>query len=101
MTGKKWKDAYLLFGFYCSAPSCPEIHDIPEIITLSWNFPEIRNFLEILVIWYECPDIDCCYAVVTIFFILYLITSYLDSVVISTFGLLTDLLWFRLSRFIL
>ena len=33
------------------ALSCPEIPDIPEILKLSWNSPEIRSCPEILVIW--------------------------------------------------
>jgi len=41
--------------------SCPEI---PEILQMSWNCPEIRNCREILLVWSECPEIDLCYAVV-------------------------------------
>jgi len=41
---------------YNRAASCPEIPDIPEILTLSWNCPEIL---------FICPDIVLCYAVVT------------------------------------
>jgi len=44
------------------APSC---HEIPEILQMSWNCPEIRNCREILLIWSECPEIDLCYAVIT------------------------------------
>ena len=46
------------------APSCPEI---PEISQLSRNCPEISNCPEILLFWSECPDMDLCYAVATLF----------------------------------
>jgi len=45
--------------------SCSEI---PEISQLSWNCPEISSCPEILLIWSECPDMDLCYAVTTLFF---------------------------------
>ena len=35
---------------------------------LSWNCPKISNCPEILLIWSECPDMDLCYAVATLFF---------------------------------
>ena len=31
---------------------------------LSWNCSEISNYLEILLIWSECPDMNLCYAVI-------------------------------------
>jgi len=43
-------------------PSRPEI---PEVLHMSWNCPEISNCPEILLIWSECPDMDLCYAVIT------------------------------------
>jgi len=83
-------------------PNCPEI---PEILTLSWNCPEIRNCTELYwtfshlvrMSWY-LPSSCRSY---NIAFILYLVTSYLDSFAIITFDLITDLLQFRLSPFIL
>jgi len=57
---------------YRTAPSCPEI---PEILTLSWNCPQIRICPEILVIRRMSrygPLLYCSYGIA---FILHLVTS--------------------------
>jgi len=50
----------LVTSINCRGPSCPEI---PEILKVSWNYPEIWICPEILLIWQECPEIGFWYAI--------------------------------------
>jgi len=61
---KLFRHSYPSLTFY-RAPSCPEI---PEMSQMPWNYSEISNCPEILLIWSECPDMDlslqiCCHQV--------------------------------------
>jgi len=61
---------------YCRAPSCPEISDIRQILTLSWNLKLSWNLRHLVRMSWYWPSLCCSYGIV---FILYLVTSYLDS----------------------